>query len=40
MSGLKKNQLHLHNRILHNRKEERAPALGDSMDGSREHYAK
>ena len=39
MSGSKK-LVHLHNRILRSRKEEGAPTLWDSMDGTREHCAK
>ena len=31
---------HLHNGILHGRKKEGAPTLCNSMDGTREHYAK
>ena len=32
--------VHLHNGILHSRKEEKTPTLRDSMDGTGEHYAK
>ena len=32
--------VHLHNGILHSRKKEGAPTLGNSMDGIGEHYAK
>ena len=32
--------VHLHNGKLHSRKEEGAPTLLNSMDGTREHYAK
>ena len=32
--------VHLHNRILRNRKKEGAPTLCDSMGGTGEHYAK
>ena len=35
-----KTGVHLHNGILLSRKEEGAPALHDSMDGTGEHYAK
>ena len=35
-----KTMVHLHNRILHSRKKEGAPTLGDSMDGNGEYYAK
>ena len=32
--------VHLHSGILRSRKKEGAPTLHDSMDGTREHYAK
>ena len=32
--------MHLHDGTLHSRKEEGAPTLHDSMDGTGEHYAK
>ena len=32
--------VHLHNGILHSRKEEGAPTLHNSMDGTGENYAK
>ena len=35
-----KTAVHLHNGILHSREKEGAPTLCDSMDGTREHYAK
>ena len=35
-----KTMVHLHNGILHSRKDEGAPTLHDSTDGSGEHYAK
>ena len=35
-----KTMVHLHNGILHSRREEGAPTLWDSMGGSAEHYAK
>ena len=33
-------KLHLHSEILHSRKEEGAPTLCDSMDGTGKHYPK
>ena len=39
MSG-SKTLVHLHNGILCSRKKEGAPPLHDSMDGTREYYAK
>ena len=35
-----KKLVHLHNGIPHSRKKEGTPTLHDSMDGTREHYAK
>ena len=35
-----KTVVHLHNGILCNRKKEGTPTLHDSMDGTREYYAK
>ena len=32
--------VHLHDGILQSRKEEEAPTLDDSMDGTGEHYGK
>ena len=32
--------VHLHNGILHSRKKEGAPTLYNSVDGTREHFAK
>ena len=32
--------VHLHNGILHHKKEEGAPTLHNSMDGSGDHYGK
>ena len=37
---IKKTVLHLHNGIPHSKKEEAAPTLQDSMDGTGEHLAK
>ena len=36
----KKTVVHLHNKILHSRKKEGIPTFCDSMDGTREYYAK
>ena len=36
----RKTAVHLHNGILRNRKKEGTPTLHDSMDGTREYYAK
>ena len=36
---IKKNMVHLHNGILHSRKEEGTPTLCNSMDGTGEYYA-
>ena len=35
-----KTMVHLHDGILHSRKKERTPTFCNSMDGTREHYAK
>ena len=35
-----KTMVHLHNGILRSREKEGAPTLCNSMDGTREHYAK
>ena len=37
---IKKSVVHLHNGILCSRKEEGAPTLHNSLDGTGEHYAK